>query len=82
MVLKARLCSLYAARAKNLLTRAELMQRRIQDWGWEAVVFQEGGGKLCTGRVSPSTSDLPPALQSLNQSHLSKTTADTSSYLS
>ena len=46
------------------------MQRRIQDWGWEAVVFREGGGKLCTGRVSPSTSDLPLALQSFNQSHL------------
>ena len=82
MVLKAGLCSLYAARATNLLTRAEPMQRRIQDWGWEAVVFQEGGGKLYTGRVSPSTSDLPPALQSLNQSHLLKITADISSYLS
>ena len=66
MVLKVGLCSLYAARATNLLTRAELMQRRIQDWGWEAVVFQEGGGKLCTRRVSPSISNLLPALQSLN----------------
>ena len=43
LVLKAGLCSLYAARATNLLTRAEPMQRRILDWGWEAIaVFQKG----------------------------------------
>src|SRR5277367_3266816 len=44
MVLKVGLCSLYAARATNLLTRAEPMQRRILDWGREVVaVFREGG---------------------------------------
>ena len=42
LVLKVGLCSLYAARATNLLTRAEPMQRRILDWGREVVVFQEG----------------------------------------
>ena len=42
-VLKVGLCSLYAARATNLLTRAEPMQRRILDWGREVAVFQEGG---------------------------------------
>jgi hypothetical protein len=41
--------------------------------GREVVVFREGGEKLYTGRVSPSTSDLPPAPQPLNQSHLYST---------
>ena len=34
--------------------------------GREVVVFQEGGKKLYTRRVSPSTSDLLLALQPLN----------------
>ena len=34
--------------------------------GREVAVFWEGGEKLYTGRVSPSTSDLPLALQPLN----------------
>ena len=42
MVLKVGLCSLYAARATNLLTRAEPMQRRILGWG---------GRLWCFGRV-------------------------------
>ena len=41
-VLKVGLCSLYAARATNLLTRAEPMQRRILGWG---------GRLWCFGRV-------------------------------
>ena len=50
MVLKAGLCSLYAARATNLLTRAELMQRCILDWGREVVaVFQEGSENSVLG---------------------------------
>ena len=41
-VLKVGLCSLYAARATNLLTRAEPMQRHILNWGREVVaVFQK-----------------------------------------
>ena len=49
-VLKVRLCSLYAARATNLLTRAEPMQRRILDWGREVVaVFQEGSENSTLG---------------------------------
>ena len=42
-VLEAGLCSLYAARATNLLTRAEPMQRRVLDWG--------GRLSRCFGRV-------------------------------
>ena len=50
MVLKVRLCSLYAARATNLLTRAEPMQRRILDWGREVVaVFQKGSENFTLG---------------------------------
>ena len=41
--------------------------------GREVVVFREGGEKLCTGRVSLSKNDLPPAPQPLNQSHLYST---------
>ena len=48
--LKVGLCSLYAARATNLLTRAEPMQRRILDWGREVVaVFQEGSENSILG---------------------------------
>ena len=49
LVLKAGLCSLYAARAMNLLTKAEPMQRRILDWGWEVAVFQKGGENSILG---------------------------------
>ena len=38
--------------------------------GQEVVVFQEGGEKLYTRRVSPSKNNLPLAPQPLNQSHL------------
>ena len=49
-VLKVGLCSLYAARATNLLTRVEQMQRRILDWGREVVaVFQEGSENSTLG---------------------------------
>ena len=41
--------------------------------GREVVVFQEGGEKLCTRRVSLSKNNLPPAPQPLNQSHLYST---------
>ena len=54
MVLKVRLCSLYAARATNLLIRAEPMQRRILDWGREVVaVFQEGSKNSTLGGWAP-----------------------------
>ena len=54
MVLKVGLCSLYAARATNLLTRAEPMQRRILDWGREAIaVFREGGENSALGGGAP-----------------------------
>ena len=42
LVLKVGLYSLYAARATNLLTRAEPMQKHILDWG---------GRLWCFGRV-------------------------------
>ena len=41
--------------------------------GREVVVFQEGGEKLYTRRVSPSTNNLLLTLQPLNQSHLYST---------
>ena len=48
------------------------MQRRILDWGWEAVaVFREGGENSALRKGEPhSTSDSLPAPQPLNQSHL------------
>ena len=50
MVLKVGLCSLYAARATNLLTRAEPMQRHILDWGREVVaVFQKNSKNSTLG---------------------------------
>ena len=50
MVFKVGLYSLYAARAINLLTRAEPMQRRILDWGREVVaMFQEGSKNSILG---------------------------------
>ena len=54
--------------------------------GWEAVaVFREGGENSALREGEPySTSDLLPAPQPLNKSHLSNgiTTENTSSYLS
>ena len=50
MVLKVKLCSLYAARATNLLTRAKPIQRHILDWGQEVIaVFQEGSENSILG---------------------------------
>ena len=41
--------------------------------GREVIVFQEGGKKLYTKRVSPSKNNLPLVPQPLNQSHLYST---------
>ena len=49
LVLKVGLCSLYAARATNLLTRVEPMQRRILELGREVAVFREGSENSVLG---------------------------------